>query len=93
MDKLIEYLEFINAISQIRHAAFVVGEESDHVGLKAEIDFGVHDPDSSDSRSIHTTSLNYALLTEPCCSLGRRTSRYGWDVAALCFGGCMRNYI
>lgn len=63
METLIEHPEFTSGISRIRHAAFVAGEESDRAGLKAEIDFGVHDPDTSDSRSNHTTSLNDALLS------------------------------
>lgn len=63
MDKLIDHAKFTSGISQIRHAAFVAGKESSCNGLKVEIDFGVYDPDDSDSRRIHTTSLNDALLS------------------------------
>lgn len=63
MDNLIEHLKFTIRFSQIRYAAFVVGEEFGHVGLKADIDSGAYDPEASDSRSKHTTSLNDAFLT------------------------------
>lgn len=63
MDKLIEHLEFTSAVSRIRYVAFVAAEESGRSGLKAEVDFGLYDPNVSDSQSNHITSLNDTLLT------------------------------
>lgn len=62
MDKLIEHPNFTGAMSRIRHAAFLVGEESGRNGLKAEVDSDSYDPNASDSRYKHTMSLNDALL-------------------------------
>lgn len=62
MDKLIKHSEFTNFVNQIMHAAFVARKESDHSGLKAEVDFSSFDPNVSDSRSSHTTNLSDALL-------------------------------
>lgn len=84
LDKLIEHPEFTIIVSRIRHAAFVSGEESDHDGLKVEIDFGAYDPNDSDSRSSHTTSLNDTLLS---FSTMDHTSLLGLghlDMAGMC---------
>lgn len=62
MDKLNEHMEFTSMVSQIRHAAFFTGEEFGHCGLKADVDSSAYDPNSSDSRSSHTTRLNDALF-------------------------------
>lgn len=62
MNKLIEHLKFTSTVSRVRHASFVAGDESGHNGLKAEIDSGSYDPNASDSRSSHTTSLNDVLF-------------------------------
>lgn len=58
MDKLIEHPKFTIVVSRIRHAAFIASEESDSSGLKVEVDYGSYEPNASDSRSSHTTSLN-----------------------------------
>lgn len=49
MDMLIEHPEFTSVVSQIRHATFLVGEESSHNNLKAEVDSGSYDPNAIDS--------------------------------------------
>ncbi|KAL7584393.1 hypothetical protein Lser_V15G42406 [Lactuca serriola] len=62
MEKLLEHPEFTGGISRIRHAAFVVGEESGWANLKAQVDAGTYDPSTSDSRSSHSSVLDDALL-------------------------------
>lgn len=62
MDKRIEHPKFIGVVSRIRHVAFVTGEDSGRSALKAKVDSGSYNPNDSDSRSSHTTSLNDALL-------------------------------
>ncbi|KAL7614546.1 hypothetical protein Lser_V15G04891 [Lactuca serriola] len=62
MDKLLEHPEFTGGIRRIRHAAFVVGEESGWSNLKAQVDIRTYDPSASDSRSSHSLALDDALL-------------------------------
>lgn len=60
--KLMEHPEFTGAMFQIRHVGFVAREESGRNVLKAEVDSDSYEPNANDSRSSHTTSLNYALF-------------------------------
>lgn len=62
MYKLIEHPEFTGDVSQIRHATFVVGEESCHSCLKAVMESGSYDPDTDDSRSSQTMGVNESML-------------------------------
>lgn len=62
MEKLIEHLEFIGVVSQIRYTTFVSGDESERSTLKVEVDFDSCEPNVSDFGSSHTTSLNDSLL-------------------------------
>lgn len=62
MEKLIEHAEFTGAVIRIRYTVFVVGEESECSRLKAKVDSGSYDPNVSNSRSSHSTSLNDARL-------------------------------
>ncbi|XP_023763263.1 palmitoyl-monogalactosyldiacylglycerol delta-7 desaturase, chloroplastic-like [Lactuca sativa] len=63
MDKLIEHLEFNNAVSQIRHAAFVIGEEFSHNEMNAELDSGANDCNAIESQSRH---LDMAGMQQLC---------------------------
>ena len=63
MDKLLKHPEFTGGISRIRHAAFVVGEESGWANLKAQVDARTYDPSASHSWSSHTSALDDALLS------------------------------
>lgn len=63
VDKLIKHPEFTGGVGQIRHAAFVAGEESSHAGLKLEIDFGTNDLEVNDSRSSHIAGLDDSFLS------------------------------
>lgn len=62
MDNLIEQPEFTSAGSLIRDATFIVGEEFGRSSLKAVMESGSHDSDTSGSRSDHSLSVNEALL-------------------------------
>lgn len=62
VDKLIEHLEFTSVVILIRHAAFFAGKEFGWSSLKAAMESGSHDSDTSGSRSDHSLSVNEALL-------------------------------
>lgn len=59
MDKLIEHPEFTTAVSLIRHATFVVGEESGRGNLASETSSG---PSGGDSQLNPALSVNEAFL-------------------------------
>lgn len=63
MDRLIKNPDFTGGVSRICHAAIMVGEESNHIGLKVGIDSMTYDPKASDSRSSHTMWLDDALVS------------------------------